>query len=77
MWLSVDLCVKGGAMSKRKASALLSHHLEPCGCQMVTSLSLKNPLLLLLLLGTNYTMHARQSVSDELMLELQGLYVCL
>jgi len=74
MWLSVDLCVKGGAMSKRKASALLSHHLEPCGCQMVTSLSLKNPLLLLLLLGT---MHARQSVSDELMLELQGLYVCL
>lgn len=70
MWLSVDLCVKGGVMSKGKASALLGHHLEPCGCQMVTSLSLKNPLLLLLLL-------ARQSVSDELVLELQGLYLCL
>jgi len=75
MWLSVDLWVKGGVMSKWKASALLGHHLEPCGCQMVTSLSLKNPLLLLLL---RYgTMHARQSVSDELLLELQGLYVCL
>ena len=74
MRLSVDLCVKGGVMSKWKASALLGHHLEPCGSQMVTSLSLKNPLLLLLLLGA---MHTRQSVSDELVLELQGLYVCL
>ena len=37
---------------------------------MIASLSLKNPLLLLLLL-------ALQSVSDELLLELQGLHLCL
>ena len=70
MGLSLDLFIKSSFLSKWKASTLLGHHLEPCGCQVIASLSLKNPLLLLLLL-------ALQPVSDELLLELQGLHLCL
>jgi len=48
-------------------SALLLHHLEPLGGQLIVCLSLKNSLLLLALL-----LLTLESVSEHLLLELES-----